>query len=75
MQIADCWFASKVLNADDLVGILGPRPFTSEVIRNIDIFKAGFQDKPDDGATQTKKPAAPSPEADAATLDGKVIAF
>jgi hypothetical protein len=39
----DAWrLVSQVLNLEDITEILGERPFKSEGMRNIDMFKHGF---------------------------------
>lgn len=64
------------MNSEDLEEILGPRPFQSSELRNIDKFKQGFQ-KPQaaqvDGieTENPKQPPTPTPEgAIPGTLEG-----
>ena len=42
-KLAEALLTREVVNSDDLTEILGPRPFTSAELRNIDKFKAGFK--------------------------------
>ena len=39
---------AQVVNAEDLEGILGPRPFRSAEMRNIDKFRDGFTKRLED---------------------------
>ena len=64
------------MNSDDLEEILGPRPFKSTELRNIDKFRQGFQ-KPagaQAGDVETENPQQPpTPTPDGAipgTLEG-----
>lgn len=36
------WVGAQVVNSIDLEGILGPRPWRSNELRNIDKFREGF---------------------------------
>lgn len=54
----------QVVNADDLEDILGPRPFRSVELRNIDKFREGFGKK-QDLVDEPQKP--PTPGSDQAT--------
>ena len=80
IKLAEALLEKEVVNADDLVEILGPRPFQSEEIRNIDVFKGGFGTK---GAEDQSTSSTASDKADAETPatdppedgKGKVVAF
>ena len=50
----------QVVNSDALVEILGPRPFQSSEIRNIDKYRDGFKKgEAAVGDIETENPAAP----------------
>mmetsp|Transcript_39758 Transcript_39758/g.71363 ORF Transcript_39758/g.71363 Transcript_39758/m.71363 type:complete len:873 (-) Transcript_39758:137-2755(-) len=72
VDLAEALLEREVLNADDLVAILGPRPFHSEEMRNIDFFNKGFEKKVAEGDEAATPPPPPPVEE---TLDGKAVAY
>eukprot|EP00873_Tetraselmis_striata_P027826 jgi/Tetstr1/448090/TSEL_035389.t1 len=79
IDLAEALLDREVLNANELVEILGPRPFKSEEMRNIDFFNQGFAKKEggeggaEDG--EAASTSAPPPPAAEDTIDGKVVAY
>ena len=66
---------TQVVNSDALEAILGPRPFKSTELRNIDKFRDGFQKGEaaigDIEVENPKAPPTPTPEGSLpGTLDG-----
>jgi AFG3 family protein len=61
-KLAEALLAREVVNSDDLEEILGPRPFSSAELRNIDKFKAGFKKQ---GAAAAEGEGADADEAHA----------
>lgn len=68
-QIAELLLEKEVLHQEDLVRVLGERPFVSSEPSNYDVFKRGFQDEDGDAAAagEEGKPVAPPP------IDGEVV--
>lgn len=59
-QIAELLLEKEVLHQEDLVKVLGERPFKSKEMTNYDRFKSGFEEtekKSDEGSSATVKPA------------------
>ena len=63
-KLAEALLAREVVNSDDLEEILGPRPFVSAELRNIDKFKAGFKGSAAAGAGTGDTPTADDAPAD-----------
>ncbi|KAM3688837.1 hypothetical protein ACB098_09G001100 [Castanea mollissima] len=61
MQVAELLLEKEVLNQEDLVRILGERPFKSSEPTNYDRFKQGFQDEDKE----------PKETTEAGTVDGR----
>lgn len=61
MQVAELLLEKEVLNQEDLVRILGERPFKSGEPTNYDRFKQGFQDEDKE----------PKETTEAGTVDGR----
>ena len=53
-QIAELLLEKEVLHQDDLVRVLGERPFKSTEVTNYDRFKQGFEEQ--DGKTVVNEP-------------------
>eukprot|EP00268_Persea_americana_P048570 TRINITY_DN5147_c0_g1_i2.p1 TRINITY_DN5147_c0_g1~~TRINITY_DN5147_c0_g1_i2.p1 ORF type:complete len:181 (-),score=42.10 TRINITY_DN5147_c0_g1_i2:277-819(-) len=71
MQIAELLLEKEVLHQDDLVRVLGERPFKSSEPTNYDRFRQGFQEEDEknsqsleDGAVEDETPPS---------LDGQVV--
>ncbi|KAK1298044.1 hypothetical protein QJS10_CPB14g01590 [Acorus calamus] len=67
-QIAELLLEKEVLHQDDLVRVLGERPFESAEPTNYDVFKKGFAEEVDDGEKETVEVDEGS-----ASLDGEVV--
>ncbi|KAL1217169.1 ATP-dependent zinc metalloprotease FTSH 3 [Cardamine amara subsp. amara] len=52
-EIAELLLEKEVLHQDDLLKILGERPFKSAEVTNYDRFKSGFEDSEKDSTTTT----------------------
>ncbi|KAL9255973.1 ATP-dependent zinc metalloprotease FTSH 10, mitochondrial-like protein [Drosera capensis] len=65
--IAKLLLEKEVLHQEDLVRVLGERPFKNNELSNYDRFKKGFQQKSEDGAQSTDEDNRPS------TLDPEVL--
>jgi AFG3 family protein len=73
-KLAEALLAREVVNSDDLEEILGPRPFVSAELRNIDKFKAGFGAggaKAADAEAPASPPADDDAHDDGAAGDGR----
>ncbi|XP_072954269.1 ATP-dependent zinc metalloprotease FTSH 8, mitochondrial-like isoform X1 [Typha angustifolia] len=68
-QIAELLLEKEVLHQDDMVRVLGERPFKTTELTNYDRFKLGFQED------EEKKSQAPTPnDVDGSpSLDGEVV--
>lgn len=60
----------QVVNSDDLEVILGPRPFRSTELRNIDRFREGFQKSGDASAEEGKETPQEEPTDETPGGDG-----
>jgi len=83
IKLAEALLKKEVVNSDDLVEILGPRPFQSAEVRNIDMFRDGFKRKQEDAEAEVspeqeqEQPHTPMPPPPVENdpLDGKAIAY
>uniref|UniRef100_A0A061RH61 AFG3 family protein n=1 Tax=Tetraselmis sp. GSL018 TaxID=582737 RepID=A0A061RH61_9CHLO len=76
-SLAERLLEKEVVNGDDLVEILGPRPFENEGYRNIDVFRKGFE-KEAGGEEEAREAAGEDEDVPAgreAGLEGKTVAF
>uniref|UniRef100_A0A7N0ULS0 AAA+ ATPase domain-containing protein n=1 Tax=Kalanchoe fedtschenkoi TaxID=63787 RepID=A0A7N0ULS0_KALFE len=72
-QIAELLLEKEVLHQDDLIRVLGERPFQSSEATNYDVFKQGFQAQAAESAEATAT-LAPAEEDDGSTpLDPNVV--
>lgn len=61
-QLAEALLEKEVLQAEDLVAILGPRPFKSAQMTNFDKYRHGFKEGEEGEAGKKEaSPAAPEP--------------
>ncbi|XP_010931243.1 ATP-dependent zinc metalloprotease FTSH 8, mitochondrial isoform X1 [Elaeis guineensis] len=72
MQIAELLLEKEVLHQDDLVRVLGERPFKSSEPTNYDRFKQGFQEQEEQKSQQTSE-AATMADDGPSSLDGEVV--
>ncbi|KAG1371718.1 putative ATP-dependent zinc metalloprotease FTSH 8, mitochondrial [Cocos nucifera] len=71
IQIAELLLEKEVLHQDDLVRVLGERPFKSSEPTNYDRFKRGFQEEADDEASEPSK--AMEEDDRSSSLGGEVV--
>ncbi|KAJ7947626.1 ATP-dependent zinc metalloprotease FTSH protein [Quillaja saponaria] len=70
-QIAELLLEKEVLHQDDLVRVLGERPFKSSEVTNYDRFKQGFQE-PDEKITENPE-NVPAEEDGSSPLEPEVV--
>ncbi|KAJ6826736.1 ATP-dependent zinc metalloprotease FTSH 8, mitochondrial-like [Iris pallida] len=71
-KIAELLLAKEVLHQDDLLQVLGERPFKSSEPTNYDKFIMGFQEEAEDTNTSHTKDAAIE-DGSSSSLDGEVV--
>ncbi|KAJ6799112.1 ATP-dependent zinc metalloprotease FTSH 8, mitochondrial-like [Iris pallida] len=71
-KIAELLLAKEVLHQDDLLQVLGERPFKSSEPTNYDKFIMGFQEEAEDTNTSRTKDAAIE-DGSSSSLDGEVV--
>ncbi|KAG6681394.1 hypothetical protein I3842_13G090500 [Carya illinoinensis] len=71
-QIAELLLEREVLHQDDLLQVLGERPFKSSELTNYDRFKQGFQEE-DQKAVETHVNSRPEEEDGSSPLEPQVI--
>ncbi|GMI97122.1 FTSH protease 10 [Hibiscus trionum] len=72
-QIAELLLEKEVLYQNDLVRVLGERPFESSEIRNYDRFKQGFQEEVNNNSMETPKGGTVEDDDGSSTLAPKVV--
>jgi AFG3 family protein len=70
-KIAEMLLEKEVLHQDDLVRVLGERPFKASEPTNYDLFKQGFQDEEDSKNQEAAK--TPQPDDDGTPSLGEVV--
>ncbi|PON68803.1 Spastin [Trema orientale] len=71
-QIAELLLEKEVLHQDDLLKVLGERPFKSSEVTNYDRFKQGFQDE-DDKTVEIPLSNGPEEEDGSSPLEPQVV--
>ncbi|XP_022755801.1 ATP-dependent zinc metalloprotease FTSH 3, mitochondrial-like [Durio zibethinus] len=71
-EIAELLLEKEVLHQDDLIRVLGERPFKSSELTNYDRFKQGFQEE-DNKAVQTPEGGTVEGDDGSAPLDPQVV--
>ncbi|CAN6471750.1 unnamed protein product [Victoria cruziana] len=69
-QLAELLLEKEVLHQDDLVRVLGERPFKSTEKTNYDLFREGFQEEEEKNKQGQENPVV---EDDAPSIDGTVV--
>lgn len=72
IQVAELLLEKEVLHQDDLVRVMGERPFKSSEPTNYDRFKQGFQEQEEQKSQQTSE-ATTMADGGSSSLDGEVV--